>query len=217
MPENPEIPAAVEESKTFTDLLRKTFQGAGLIAARFLDRLGIHPDTVTLMGLAGHFGGAVLAATGYMTWAGVVILLMAPLDFLDGALARLKGETSRFGAFLDSVTDRYSEFVILGGLLVYFLLQQDWLSCGAVFLAATGSVMVSYIRARAEGLGFQAKVGLLSRVERYIILIPGLLFNIPAVAVWIIAVLSHFTALQRIVSVRRQATRVEISGGMKDS
>lgn len=217
MPENPEIPAAVEESKTFTDLLRKTFQGAGLIAARFLDRLGIHPDTVTLMGLAGHFGGAVLAATRYMTWAGVVILLMAPLDFLDGALARLKGETSRFGAFLDSVTDRYSEFVILGGLLVYFLLQQDWLSCGAVFLAATGSVMVSYIRARAEGLGFQAKVGLLSRVERYIILIPGLLFNIPAVAVWIIAVLSHFTALQRIVSVRRQATRVEISGGMKDS
>jgi len=216
MPEKVETPVAVEESRTFTDLLRKTFKGTGQTAARFLNRLGVHPDTVTLLGLAGHIGGAMLAATGHMTWAGIVILLMAPLDFLDGALARLKGETSQFGAFLDSVTDRYSEFVILGGLLVYFLQQQDWLSCGAVFLAATGSVMVSYIRARAESLGFQAKVGLLSRVERYIILIPGLLFNIPAIAIWIIAVLSHFTALQRIVSVRRQARTADITGNKNE-
>ena len=215
MPENTENPASIEESKTFTDLLRKTFRGAGQTAARFLNRLGIHPDTVTLLGLAGHFGGAVLAATGHMTWAGVVILIMAPLDFLDGALARLRGETSKFGAFLDSVTDRYSEFVILGGLLFYFLQEQDWLSCGAVFLAATGSVMVSYIRARAESLGFQAKVGLLSRVERYLILIPGLIFNIPAIAIWLIAALSHFTALQRIASVHRQAKSMDINGNKK--
>jgi len=215
MPENTETPASIEESKTFTDLLRKTFRGAGQTAARFLNRLGIHPDTVTLLGLAGHFCGAVLAATGHMTWAGVVILIMAPLDFLDGALARLRGETSKFGAFLDSVTDRYSEFVILGGLLFYFLQKQDWLSCGAVFMAATGSVMVSYIRARAESLGFQAKVGLLSRVERYLILIPGLIFNIPAIAIWLIAALSHFTALQRIASVHRQAKSVDITGNKK--
>ena len=216
MPEELEVPAAVNESKTFTDALRKIFSGIGHSLAEFLNRHGVQPNTVTLMGLAGHFGGAVLAVTGHMTWAGIVILLLAPLDFLDGALARLKGKTSRFGAFLDSVTDRYSEFVILGGLLVYFLRQQEWLSCGAIFLAATGSVMVSYIRARAESLGFQAKIGLLSRVERYIILIPGLLFNIPAIAVWIIGVLSHFTAIQRIASVHRQAADAESAAVKKE-
>ncbi len=211
MPEELEAHAAVEESKTFTDALRKVFKGVGQSVGEYLNQHGVQPNTVTLMGLAGHLGGAVLAATGHMTAAGAVILLMAPLDFLDGALARLKGETSRFGAFLDSVTDRYSEFVILGGLLVYFLQQQEWLSCGAVFLAATGSVMVSYIRARAESLGFQAKIGLLSRVERYIILIPGLLFNIPDIAIWIIGVLSHFTAIQRIISVYRQAKTAKMT------
>jgi CDP-diacylglycerol--glycerol-3-phosphate 3-phosphatidyltransferase len=193
------------EQKTFTDKLRGIFKGLFLPVAKFLTRMGIKPNAVTLAGLVGHFGAAALAVTGHMTWAGIVILLMAPMDFLDGTMARLRGESSRFGAFVDSVTDRYSEFVIMGGLLIYFLMQGNWHGCGAVFLAATGSVMVSYIRSKAEGLGYEAKIGLLSRVERYIILVPGLVFNFPEYALWIIGVFAHFTALQRIVSVRKQA------------
>ena len=205
MPEQSVESSRINEQKTFTDVLRQVFKGLFLPTARFLNRLGIKPNTVTLLGLVGHFGGAALVATGHITWGGIVVLLLAPVDFLDGTMARLRGESSRFGAFVDSVTDRYSEFVILGGLLIHFLIQQDWLSCGAVYLAATGSVLVSYIRSKAEGLGYESKIGFLSRVERYIILIPGLVFNFPAIALWIIAVLSHFTALQRIVNVRRQA------------
>ncbi len=91
------------------------------------------------------------------------------------------------------------------GLLAYYLQSGEWLYCGLVYLAAAGSVMVSYVKARAEALGFTAKVGLLSRVERYLVLAPALLFNIPWLAVWIIAIFANFTALQRILKVRQQA------------
>ena len=204
MPEE-NVNIASNEQNTFTDKLRRVFKGIFLPVAKFLTHLGIKPNAVTLAGLAGHFGAAALAATGHMTWSGIVILLMAPMDFLDGTMARLRGESSRFGAFVDSVTDRFSEIAIMGGLLIYFLAQGNWHACGAVYLAATGSVMVSYIRSKAEGLGYEAKIGLLSRVERYIILVPGLIFNIPEWALWIIGVFAYFTALQRIASVRKQA------------
>ena len=120
-------------------------------------------------------------------------------------MARLKGEVTRFGAFLDSVIDRYSELIILGGLLVYFLQKQNSLACILVFIAAVGSVMVSYTKARAEALDFSAKVGILTRVERVLVLAPCLIFNIPMVALWVLAVLANFTALQRILFVRKQS------------
>lgn len=132
-------------------------------------------------------------------------MLCGPLDALDGTIARLRGDPDKFGAFVDSVTDRYSELIIMGGLLVYFLLKNDLLSCGIVFLAAAGSVLVSYVKARAEALGYNAKVGILTRVERYIVLAPLLVANLPVIAVWIIAIFANFTALQRIWFVRKQA------------
>ena len=194
-----------EEPKTVTDYARAIFKGAFLPIAVFLNRLGIKPNTITILGLVGHVGGAVLAALGYMTWAGLLLLVMAPFDFLDGTMARLRGESSNFGAFVDSVTDRYSEFFILGGLLVYFLEHSNREGAMLVYLAAAGSLLVSYIRGRAEALGYDAKIGILSRLERYIVLIPGLVFNIPVAALWVIAVLSNVTAVQRILHVRRQA------------
>lgn len=191
--------------KTFTDFLRVVFKNVIDPIAAFLNRLGLKPNTVTLSGLIGHTAAAYLIAQGEVTWGGLLILVMAPVDALDGAMARLRGEPSKFGAFIDSVTDRYSELVLFGGLLVYFLNQNNWLGCGLVYLAAAGSVMVSYTRARAETLGFDGKIGLLSRVERYIILIPSLIFNLPIYGLGIIAVLANFTAVQRIWSVRKQA------------
>jgi CDP-diacylglycerol--glycerol-3-phosphate 3-phosphatidyltransferase len=185
--------------------LRRTFKGVLDTVARFVNKLGILPNTITILGLIGTTCGAVLLAFGEITWGGIIILITGPIDALDGSMARLRGEATEFGAFVDSVTDRYSELVILAGLLAYFLSKNDQLSSGVVFLAAAGSVMVSYVKARAESLGFTAKVGILSRVERYLVLAPALVFNIPVIGLWIIAIFANYTALQRITTVRKQA------------
>jgi CDP-diacylglycerol---glycerol-3-phosphate 3-phosphatidyltransferase len=192
------------QSKSVTDIFRNLFKGFFEPIAAFLIRIGIYPNTITILGLVGHVIAAYFAATGYMTVAGILLILIAPFDFLDGMMARMRGESSRFGAFVDSVTDRYSELVILGGLLFYFMQQGNGLAVGLVYLAASGSVLVSYIRARAESLDFDTKVGILTRLERYLVLIPGLIFNIPIIALWIIAILANITAVQRIYHVRLQ-------------
>ena len=119
-------------------------------------------------------------------------------------MARLRGDPSDFGGFVDSVSDRYAEFITFGGLLYYFLSQENYSGVMLTFAATAGSVLVSYVKARAEGLGFTAKVGILTRVERYIVLIPLLIFNQPLVAVVLIAILGNVTALQRILHVRVQ-------------
>jgi CDP-diacylglycerol--glycerol-3-phosphate 3-phosphatidyltransferase len=140
---------------------------------------------------------------------GLIILVMAPIDALDGTMARLRGEPSDFGAFVDSVIDRYSELLIFGGLLTHYLRTSQDILAGLTFAAAAGSVLVSYTRARAEGLGFHAKVGILTRVERFVILVPSLVFGIPWLGVGIIAVFANITALQRILTVRKQAMNRE--------
>ncbi len=190
---------------TFTDFLRKKFKYLLDPVAAFLNRLGVMPNTVTILGLVGNTIGAYFLATGHITWGGLLVLLMGPIDALDGTMARLKGEPTEFGAFVDSVTDRYSELVIFLGLLVYFLQQQNWLACVLVYLAAGGSVLVSYVRARAQSLGMEAKVGIFTRVERFIVLVPCLIFNQPVIAMWAIAIFANFTAVQRIYHVRKQA------------
>jgi CDP-diacylglycerol---glycerol-3-phosphate 3-phosphatidyltransferase len=189
---------------TFSDHLRIRFKGVLDPVAAFFNRMGLMPNTMTILGLIGNVIGAIFLAQGKMTIGGIIILIMGPVDALDGAMARLRGEPSDFGAFVDSVTDRYSELVILGGLLYYFLNTQQEVYAGLVFLATAGSVLVSYVRARAASLGHDTKVGILSRFERYAVLVPTLIFNIPQVGMAIIAVLANVTAIQRIIDVRRQ-------------
>jgi len=190
---------------TFTDLMRTTFKGVLDPIAAFLNRLGLMPNTMTLLGLAGNAIGAFFLAQGQMTLGGVLILLMGPVDALDGTMARLRGMAGQFGAFVDSVTDRYSELVIFGGLLYYYVRSGDTLAVMGVFAAAAGSVMVSYVRARGQSLGWDTKVGILTRLERYLVLAPTLILNVPLIGVWIIAVFANFTALQRILDIRRRA------------
>lgn len=197
--------AAKKDPVTFTDFLRARFKGILEPIAGFLNSFGLMPNTVTLFGLFGVTIGAYFLAVGQVTLGGLIILVMAPIDALDGTMARLRGESSQFGAFVDSVTDRYSELVIFGGLLVLFSQQQDWLGVSLTYLAAAGSVLVSYIRARAESVGFDTKIGIFSRVERFLVLIPCLVFNVPIIAVGVIALFANITALQRILHVRRQA------------
>jgi len=189
---------------TFTDKLRVIFKGILDPIGAFLNRLGLTPNAITLLGLAGTTVGAYLLAQGKMTMGGIVIFAFVLVDALDGTMARLRGEPSDFGGFVDSVSDRYAEFVTFGGILYYFLAQGNHLGAMVTFAATAGSVLVSYVKARAEGLNFTAKVGVLTRVERYFVLIPFLIFNQPFLAVAIIAILGNITALQRIFYVRAQ-------------
>ena len=191
--------------KTFTDYLRLWFKWVLDPLGGFFNRWGITPNMMTMLGLLGNSVGAYYLARGEMLTGGLLVLLMTPIDALDGTMARLRGESSDFGAFVDSVTDRYSELIIYGGLLYHFLSLGEPLGGLLVFGAASGSVLVSYVKARAEGLGYEAKVGLLTRVERYIVLAPALLFNQLYIGLGIIAIFANITALQRIWHVRSQA------------
>jgi CDP-diacylglycerol--glycerol-3-phosphate 3-phosphatidyltransferase len=191
--------------KTFTDFLRVTFKWLIDPIAGFLNRLGLTPNTVTLLGVAGNIIAAYFIVRGNITIGGLVMLIAWPVDALDGTMARLRGEASDWGAFVDAVSDRYSELIILGALLYYFSETHQHIAEVATFAAAAGSIMVSYVKARAEAQSFSAKEGLLTRAERYLILGPALLFNIPVIGVWIIAILANFTALQRVAVVRAQA------------
>jgi CDP-diacylglycerol--glycerol-3-phosphate 3-phosphatidyltransferase len=208
LPKGNSLTQPYEQKKmTFADKMRVWFRWYLNPIAGFLNRLGIQPNTVTLIGLIGTIGCAILIAFGHMTWAGILLLIMGPVDAMDGALARLRNEASEWGAFVDAVTDRYSELFLFLGFLVFSILERNTTGVILAYLAAAGSVLVSYVKARADASKLDANVGLLTRVERYIVLIPGLIFNLPQVVLIIIAILANFTAVQRILRVRRDAHR----------
>ena len=190
--------------KTFTDYLRLWFKWVLDPLGGFFNRLGLTPNMMTMLGLLGNAVGAYYLGIGDLRMGAILVLLMTPIDALDGTMARLRGESSDFGAFVDSVSDRYSELIIYAGLLYRFLTLGDALGGLLVFGAAAGSVLVSYVKARAEGLGYHAKVGLLTRVERYLVLAPALVFNQLYLGLGIIAIFANITAIQRIWYVRNQ-------------
>jgi Phosphatidylglycerophosphate synthase len=194
-----------KDKKSLELLLRKTFSQVLDRIAGFLLGLGLKPNHITLAGLGGNILAAVFIGSGRLVWGGLTAALMGPLDAVDGAMARKLGTPTRFGGFLDSVIDRYDELLLLGGVLVYFTRGANTPGIYLTYAAAAVSVLVSYMRTRAEALGFDGKVGLLSRVERYIVLILGLLFNLTIYSVGIIAVLGNATAIQRFLYVKKQA------------
>ena len=190
------------QKKTFTDYLRLWFKWVLDPLGRLFMRLGLTPNMVTMLGLLGNTVGAYFLARGEFLTGGILVAVMTPIDALDGTMARLRGEASDWGAYVDSVSDRYSELIIYGGLLYHFLTIGDVRGGMLTFGAAAGSVLVSYVKARAEGLGYDAKVGLLTRAERYIVLAPALVFNFIYIGLGILAIFANFTALQRIWHVR---------------
>ncbi|MGA2819626.1 MAG: CDP-alcohol phosphatidyltransferase family protein [Anaerolineales bacterium] len=200
--------ARLTRPRSLSQWMRARFKTVLDPIAGFFNRLGLAPNTITLFGLAGNALASVLLAMGETRLGGLVVLVMGPIDALDGAMARLRGEPTNFGAFVDSVTDRWSELLILGGVLTRFALEQNPLGVILSFAAAVGSVMVSYSKARAEALKFECDIGLLTRLERYLVLSPALILNVPLVGVGIIAIFANITAMQRILFVRAQARRV---------
>ena len=168
--------------------------------ALFLARAGIQANWLTYTGFVLNLGVAALVIEGWLSLAGVVFLLVNALDFLDGAVARAAGTAGRYGAFLDSVLDRYSEAVVFVGLLIWFARLGDTPALTATALALIGSFMVSYCRARAEGLGLDCEVGLLQRPERIVILGLGMIapdYLLTPVLI-LLAVLTNLTAAQRM-------------------
>lgn len=173
--------------------------------ARFLLALHISPNAMTLAGLGVSGVAAWLISDGNFIAGGAVMLGGSIADVFDGAMARLSGKTTVFGAFLDSSVDRLQEAAILFGILVFYLRDGHTLGVYLAFAALTASFMVSYLRARAEGLGLRGDVGFLTRPERVVVLGVGLLAGYPQYASALVAVVGGFTVLQRAVHVYRTA------------
>jgi len=167
------------------------------------------PNTLTWLALAISLIAAGTIATKHLLIGGFLVLLSGLFDLLDGMLARLTNQSTRFGALLDSTFDRISDAVLLLGVLVLYLLNRDTIGIVLVFLALVGAFLTSYLRARAEGLGINCPVGLFTRAERVIILALGLLLN-PlckfsiSIALALLVVLGFATVVQRFVYVWQQ-------------
>lgn len=169
----------------------------------------IHPNVLTFLGLLINIGAAVLLAAGQFRWAGVVIISAGLFDMVDGRVARATNQVTRFGGFFDSVLDRYSDLGLLMGLLVYYgnISRPFYVVLTAIVM--TGSVMVSYTRARAENTIPSCKVGFMERPERVVLLIIGALFDRMAPVLWVIAVLSNITVIHRMAFTYQEAQRLE--------
>jgi CDP-diacylglycerol--glycerol-3-phosphate 3-phosphatidyltransferase len=166
----------------------------------------MHPNTFTTLGFIVSCISTYFMGVGSFRIAALLVLLAGMFDTIDGKLARDSGKVSRFGALFDSTLDRYSEVILFFGMAHYFVEHDQIWNSIAVAVALGGSLMVSYIRARAEGLGFECKVGILQRPERLLLIAIGGLIHPLAliVAIWIIAVLSNITAVVCIVHVWKE-------------
>jgi CDP-diacylglycerol--glycerol-3-phosphate 3-phosphatidyltransferase len=195
---------------SFKSGVRAAFDPMG----RALVRAGISPDAVTLLGTAGVVAGSVVfAARGQLVAATIVITLCCLLDVLDGAMARARGRTTRFGALLDSTMDRVADGAIFGALAWWQATTGQRGIAVVTLVCLIGGQVVSYVKARAEGLGFRADVGIAERMERLILVGVGGLstgFGVTwflDVVLWLLAVLTLVTVAQRLVHVRRQENR----------
>lgn len=170
-------------------------------------RTGVTPNGLTVLGFLGNLGAAVLVARGEFLPGGLVMLGASALDLLDGALARATGRVTAFGGVFDSVLDRLSEAAVLAGLVFYYAGRDQQEEVVLAFAAVVGSILVSYLRARAQAEGLDLREGLFTRPERVILLSLGLIIEWTRVALWILAVLSNLTALQRLYAVWRRLGR----------
>jgi CDP-diacylglycerol--glycerol-3-phosphate 3-phosphatidyltransferase len=180
-----------------------------LLIVRALALSKIHPNVLTFLGLLINGIAAVLLASGKFFTAGLVMLAAGIFDMVDGRVARQTNRVTPFGGFFDSVLDRYSDLVLLMGLLVYYASINRFFYVVLTAVVMTGSVMVSYTRARAECVIPQCKVGFMERPERVVLLIIGALFNRMAPVLWVIAVLSNITVIHRMVYTWQETKRLE--------
>ena len=177
--------------------------------ARALLRAHVRPNHLTMVGLGVSILAAGALAQGQLRVGAVLLALAGLFDFFDGSLARLANSVSAFGAFLDSVADRYSDLVVLLGVVLYYHRAADTTGVFLTMIALVGTIMTSYTKARAQSIGVPCEIGLIERPERLIMLIAGATFNVLTPAMIALALLTNLTALQRILYMRRRAAAVQ--------
>jgi CDP-diacylglycerol--glycerol-3-phosphate 3-phosphatidyltransferase len=194
---------------TYTRAIGLVFGTAINRIVRWLALSRIHPNVLTFLGLLINIWAAWLFARGSFTWAGVVVLGAGLFDMVDGRVARATDQVTRFGGFFDSVIDRYSDLALYFGLLVYYASINRFFYIVLTAIVMTGSVMISYTRARAENAIPRCKVGFLERPERVVLIILGALLHRMAAVLWVIAVLSNLTVIHRMIYTYQEARRLE--------
>lgn len=206
------MPKIEQLRKNYSTRVRALF--GPLIAA--IERSGITPNQLTGLGLVLALVAGVLIWYGYFIAAAIVFTIGGLMDMLDGAVARLSEKVTPLGAFIDSTFDRLGEGIILTAIALYYADEGNLWVVGAAFATMIGSFLVSYTRARAEALGLECKVGLMTRVERLVLLGIGLLlqgFGVLEVVMYILAVLTSVTVVQRVLHVRRQFNEIDNRSG----
>lgn len=195
-----------KQKKTFSDYCRIWFKGFGDTYAAFLLKIGLTANMVTIIGCIGHIIPCLLAFYGRFFWAGFLLGVFSILDFIDGSMARMStgGTGTKFGAVLDSTTDRYAEFLIFGGVLLYNAARGSTLWVAVCVAAMMGSFLVPYTRAKGEIYGLNMRLGIMSRLERYLVLGISLMIGYPNIGMVIIAVLGNITALQRLLYMKKE-------------
>src|SRR5262244_4183023 len=194
---------------TFTGGIGKFFGAIINRIVRWLALSKIHPNALTFIGLVINIWAAWLFAQGKFRWAGVVVIGAGLFDMVDGRVARATSQVTKFGGFFDSVIDRYSDLALFMGLLVYYASINRFFYIVLTAIVMTGSVMVSYTRARAENTIPKCKVGFLERPERVVLIIIGALFNRMPHVLWVIAVLSNVTVIHRMIYTWRETKQLE--------
>ncbi|MGH9450470.1 MAG: CDP-alcohol phosphatidyltransferase family protein [Terriglobia bacterium] len=192
-------------------ITRKIGDGAKIVfdqIVRWFVRRGVNPNILTSAGLLINLVAAYLFAIGYFRWAGAVIILAAIFDLTDGPVARISHRVTPFGGFLDSVLDRYSDLLLLVGLLVFYSRASRFWYVVLVAVCMIGAIMTSYTRARAENVISSCKVGFLERPERIVLFIIGALADRMAPVLWVIVILSNLTVLHRVVHTYRETERL---------
>ena len=194
------------DQRLFTQKIQDRYRSLLRPAIRFIAQSGISPNSLTLAGLIITSTASAALILQQLRIGGILILIGGMCDSIDGSLARSTGKESRFGALLDSIVDRLSEFVMFFGIIAYFMRMQDHTTAVVAFVALCGSIMVSYSRARAEGLGFEAEFGFMQRAERIVLLGASALFHpvLFKLSIWLVAIFANFTAWQRIAHAYRQ-------------
>jgi len=192
-------------------------RGIGVVCGAIIDRIvrwlalsKIHPNVLTFLGLVINIWAAWLFSRGSFPWAGLVVIGAGLFDMVDGRVARATKQVTLFGGFFDSVVDRYSDLALYMGLLVYYASINRFFYIVLTAIVMTGSVMISYTRARAENAIPKCKVGFLERPERVVLIIIGALFGRMAQVLWVLAVLSNLTVVHRMIYTWQECRKLEL-------
>jgi CDP-diacylglycerol--glycerol-3-phosphate 3-phosphatidyltransferase len=190
--------------ETVRDQLRVFLEPFCRPVARLLLWCHVSANQVSLIGILLNLITAALIVDGQLVLAGLMYLLAGSLDLLDGMIARMAGTASRFGAFLDSTADRISEGIVFAAIAYVFAYDGQPVDAAIAVLALLGSLLVSYTRARAEGLGLECKVGIVTRAERVVLVALGLMSGLLPATIYLLLALTTFATAQRIVHTLRQ-------------